>query len=357
MTLFGRLSTGKLVGLLAFAAAAATASGVALARRAQGVPGSAAKAAGNGVVVIETDLGFEGGRAAGTGMVLTPSGEVLTNNHVIDGATSVKVIVPQTGRSYTGQVLGYDISADTALVKLDGASGLATITSGDSSKLVPGRLVRAVGNAGGTGTLTTVHGQVTGLRRTITVSDDRGATQELHGLIETDAALQPGDSGGPLFVAAGRVVGMDTAVSTAGHGFFFQAPTDDAFAIPINAALRVVKQIESGRATAAVHVGPTAYLGVELGSAGAGYGYGFGFGESGTAVLVAGVVSGSPADRAGLTYGDEIVSIDGRRVASPKTVVAAVLRKKPSEKVTLTWSTRGGSTHTARIALGSGPPQ
>ena len=353
MTLFARLSRGKLVALLAFLAAAAAASGVALARRAQGVAGSAARSAGNGVVVIETDLGFEGGRAAGTGMVLTSSGEVLTNDHVIDGATTIKVIVPQTGRSYTGQVLGYDVSADTALVKLQGASGLATITGGDSSKLSPGALVRAVGNAGGTGSLTTVHGQVTGLRRTITVSDDRGATQQLRGLIEMDAALQPGDSGGPLYAAAGHVVGMDTAVSTAGHGFFFQTTTNDAYAIPINAALQVVKQIESGRGTAAVHVGPTAYLGVELGSPGPGYGYG----GSQAGALVGGVVSGSPADRAGLAYGDEILSIDGRRVTSPKTVVTAVLRRKPGGTIRLTWSTRSGGTQTARIALGSGPPQ
>ncbi len=353
MTVFRRLSTGKLVVLLAFVAAAAAASGVALARRAHGETRAAAAGAGNGIVVIETDLGFGGGRAAGTGMVLTPAGEVLTNNHVIDGAASIKVIVPQTGRSYTGHVLGYDVSADTALVKLQDASGLATVARGDSSTLSPGALVRAVGNAGGTGSLTTVRGQVTALRRSITVSDDRGATQQLHGLIETDAALQPGDSGGPLYDAAGHVVGMDTAVSTAGHGFFFQTATDDAYAIPINAALRVVRRIESGHGTAAVHVGPTAYLGVELGSPGPGYGYG----GSQAGALVGGVVSGSPADRAGLAYGDEILSIDGRRATSPKTVVAAVLRKKPGAAIRLTWSTRSGGTQTARIVLGSGPPQ
>ena len=107
-----------------------------------------------GVVVIETQLGLEGARAAGTGMVLTFSGEVLTNNHVIEGATSIKVVIPGTGRSYQATVVGYDVGEDTAVLQLRNGSGLATVAVGDSSRLTVGQLVHAVGNAGGSGSLT-----------------------------------------------------------------------------------------------------------------------------------------------------------------------------------------------------------
>ena len=146
-----------------------------------------------GVVVIDTTLGYEGGEAAGTGMVLTSTGEVLTNNHVIRGATSISVVVPQTGRRYSAVVLGYDVAGDTALLRLKGASGLATVRAGSSVQ--PGQPVTGVGNAGGTGTLSTAPGTVTGLGRSITVSDDHGGTQRLRGLIQTSTSLRPWDRG------------------------------------------------------------------------------------------------------------------------------------------------------------------
>ena len=316
---------------------------------------SVAKTSPNaGIVVIDTTLGYEGGEAAGTGMVLTSSGEVLTNNHVIKGATSITVVVPQTGRHYTASVVGYDVAADTALLKLKGASGLATVSTGSSASLERGQHVRAVGNAGGTGRLSSARGTITGLGRTITAGDDQGSSEQLHGLIETNAAVRPGDSGGPLLDSSGRVVGMDTAASTANGGFYFQNVTNDAFAIPIDKALAVVKLIESGTSSAAVHVGATGFLGVELASPGYGYGYG---GQTAGGAIVAGVVSGSPADRAGLAYGDQVTAINSRAVSSPDTVASLVLQKHPGDTITLTWIDGFGNRHRSSVTLGSGPPQ
>src|SRR5438270_7086965 len=192
---------------------------------------------GNGVVVVDTKLAYQGGAAAGTGIVLTSSGEVLTNNHVIQGATSVDVVVPGTSHHYSARVVGYDQAADVAVLQLRGASNLKTAALGDSSKLTTGQAIHAVGNAGGTGTLTPAGGTITGLGKAITVGDTQGASKRLTGLIETDAALQPGDSGGPLLTANGKVIGMDTAAST---GFGFQAASvSDSYAVPINTALRL----------------------------------------------------------------------------------------------------------------------
>ena len=113
-----------------------------------------AKPIGRGVVVIDTNLAYQGASAAGTGIVLTSSGTVLTNNHVIDGATTIKVVLPGTGRSYTAKVVGYDRTADVAVLQLQHASNLKTLSLGDSSSLTVGSLVTAYGNAGGTGSFT-----------------------------------------------------------------------------------------------------------------------------------------------------------------------------------------------------------
>ncbi len=167
-----------------------------------------------GVVVIETALDYQHAAGAGTGVVLTANGEVLTNNHVIRGATRIRVIDPRTRRRYTARVLGYSVSADIAVLQLQQASGLRTVLLGTSTGLHRGQPVTAVGNAGGTSTLVTTHGTITALGRGITAHDEQGNAQRLTGLIETDAELRPGDSGGPLLDRAGRVIGIDSAAST-----------------------------------------------------------------------------------------------------------------------------------------------
>src|SRR5437870_5118992 len=182
-------------------------------------PRAAGASPATGVVDVTTNLAYQNGAAAGTGIVLTPSGEVLTNNHVIRGATTIRVIDPSTGRGYAATVVGYSIASDVAVLRLRGAAHLRAAALGNSSSVKVGDRVTALGNAGGAGGRPDpAPGRVTGLGRSIVATDGEGRSEQLVGLIRIDAALRPGDSGGPLVSAAGRVVGMNTAASV---GFRF----------------------------------------------------------------------------------------------------------------------------------------
>jgi S1-C subfamily serine protease len=301
-----------------------------------------------GVVVIETALNYQNTAAAGTGVTLTPEGEVLTNNHVIRGATTIRVLDPRTRHRYTARVLGYSVTADIAVLKLQPASGLATALLGSSTGLRRGQAVTAVGNAGGTRMLVVTRGTITAIGRTITVGDGEGNEQRLTGLIQTNADLQPGDSGGPLLDGTGRVVGINSAASV---GFTFLSGVREGYAIPINRALSVTRQIESGRGSAEVHVGPTAFLGVAV------HPSGYYSGGYLPGALVDNVVSGGPADRAGLAPGDIITAIDGKRVSTPSGIARLIGRKKPGDTIKLIWIDRFGDRSTASVRLASGPPQ
>jgi S1-C subfamily serine protease len=313
--------------------------------------GSGQRRVGAGVVVINTNLGYQDGAAAGTGMVLSSSGEVLTNNHVIKGATIIRIVVPGTGRSYPARVVGYDVSDDVALLQAQSASNLKTISLGDSSTLTVGQAVTALGNAGGTGSLTAATGSITGLGKTISASDAGNDSEQLSGLIETDAGVQPGDSGGPLLNKAGQAIGMDTAASAGSP--FASDTASDAYAIPIDKAVAIAKQIESGEESTTVHVGGTAFLGVQVESADAGYGYG----DSGSGAAIAAVVPNGPAASAGLEAGDVITAIDGSTVTSPSAVASIVLTKQPDTTVTVAYTDQYGTNHTANLTLANGPAQ
>ena len=280
---------------------------------------AAPSAATTGVVVVNTRLAYGGGGGAGTGVVLTSSGTVLTNNHVIRGAGTVRVTVPSSGRTYTATVAGYSVSKDIAVLELRDAQGLATVQTGNSNTVDVGDSVTAVGNAGGTGKLTTKRGKVTGLSESITVRNVDGEPFTLPGLIETTAPLRSGDSGGPL-LAGDRVIGIDAA---AGGGFFFRGSAQ-GYAIPINRALKIAGQIEAGRSSSTVHVGPTAFLGVGLQPASA-------VGDDVSGALVERVASGTPAAKAGIGANDLITSFAGKPVSSPaslrKLVLQAVARQ------------------------------
>ena len=175
------------------------------------------------LVDINTNLSYEDEQAAGTGMVLTSSGLILTNNHVIDGATSISATDVGNGKTYTAKVVGYDRTGDVAVIKLVDASGLRTVSTSTGTAAV-GQAVVGVGNAGGTGgTPSAAGGSITAMNQSITASDDGGGNSEnLTGLIETNAGIQPGDSGGSLVNTSGQVIGMDTAASAGlglpGHG-------------------------------------------------------------------------------------------------------------------------------------------
>jgi S1-C subfamily serine protease len=296
-----------------------------------------------GVVTVQTRLGFVGAAAAGTGMVLSPSGVVLTNNHVIRGATTIRVTVPSTSRTYPARVVGYDIADDVAVLQLQDASGLATVTLGDSSGIRAHQAVTAVGNAGGTGTLTTEPGTITAVGRSITVNDEQGGIARLRGLIETDAALRPGDSGGPLLDQGGKVIGMNSAASAT---FAFNGAGGEGYAIPVNRASAIATQIRAGRRSANVHIGATPFLGVGIEDQ-----------PDTTGGLVTAVASGSPADRAGVAAGDTIVSFDGRSVHTRAGLITLLLRKQPGAKARLAWLDQVGNRAARTITLASGPPQ
>ena len=322
--------------------ATAIASGVALAR-------TTATRIGTGVVVIRTTLGYQDASAAGTGMVLTSSGEILTNNHVIRGATKITVLIPGTGRAYSASVVGYDVADDVALLRVSGASNLATVTTAESSKVAVGDRITAVGNAGGTGTLSTATGSVTALQQSIVVNDDSGGAARLTGLVGVNANVVAGDSGGPLLNSAGAVIGMNTAGST---GYVSRYSSDtQAYAIPIAKALSVVRQIEAGRASTRIHIGATSFLGIQVGSSLRNSDYT----PSGT--VIAGVLRGSPAASAGFSPGDVITAIDGRATSSPNSITAAILAKKPGTKVTIRLTDSSGVERSTTVTLTSGPAQ
>ena len=317
-----------------------------------------------GLVDIVSTLGYQNAEAAGTGMVVTSTGEVLTNNHVIDGATSIKATDVGNGRTYTATVVGYDKTDDVAVLQLRGASGLSTVSFGNSSDVTAGGTVVALGNAGGKGgTPSVAAGTVTALNQAITASDEgSGNSESLTGMIQTNADIQAGDSGGALVNAEGQVIGMNTAASSSSEmsSPFGQSSSSsssqsdtEGFAIPINKALSIAGEIEAGDASSTVHIGATGFLGVEIGSSSNSFIPGGEQDSSG--VTVEGTLSGSPAAQAGLSAGDVIDSVNGHAVSSSSDVQSAIGQDHPGDKVSVAWTDQYGQTHTATVALANGP--
>ena len=321
------------------------------------------------LVDVTSTLGYQGAKAMGTGIVLTSNGEILTNNHVINGATSVSVTDIGNGKTYKATVVGYDVSQDIAVLQLSGASGLTTATTGDSSMVKVGDNVVALGNAGGVGgTPSVAAGSVTALNQSITASDEGAATSEqLSGLIETNADIQAGDSGGSLVNSYGQVIGVDTAASSGsgfqmgngfggnGNGFgdngssnsnSGQASTTQGYAIPINTALSIAHQIEAGQASSTVHLGSTAFLGVGIADSSQ---------QGSSGVTIAGAESGTPAANAGLTQGDVITSVAGQAVSSGTSIQQVLGAHHPGDKVSIAWTDASGQSHTATVTLANGP--
>jgi S1-C subfamily serine protease len=338
------------------------------------------------VDVVSTE-GDQGAVAAGTGIVLTSDGTVLTNNHVIRGATSIKVTDVGNGRTYTAKVVGYDASKDVAVIKLQNAHGLTTAALGDSSTVRTGDSVTALGNAGGKGgTPSVAAGSVTDLNQSITASDEGSGVnaEQLTGLIETNANIQPGDSGGALVNSYGQVIGMNTAASS---GAQVQSASSQAavqaYAIPIDKAETIAQQIENGQGSSSVHIGATAFLGIESGGSsssgsgsgdsggfggfgGFGQGDGSGFGGFGqgdgssnggtsSGVSISGTLSGSPADNAGLAEGDTITSVAGQSVSSATDISQILVKYHPGDKISISWVDQSGQSQTATVTLASGP--
>ncbi|HXY43005.1 MAG TPA: trypsin-like peptidase domain-containing protein [Acidimicrobiales bacterium] len=303
------------------------------------------------LVDVKVTDGDEGIVAEATGMVLSASGVVLTNNHVIDGATSIQATDVGNHRTYPARVVGYDLAGDTAVLQLQGASGLATVVIGNSSAVRVGARVVAIGNAGGTGgTPSVATGSVTALQQSIVaVNDVTSATEQLSGLIETNSPIQPGDSGGPLVTAAGDVIGMDTAASSS---YSFSGESTQGYAIPIATARGIAQQIRKGEASARVHIGPTAFLGVAVAT----YSEGFRPGAAGaTEVVVLGVVGGTAAERLGIVAGDVITSLEGKSVSTASQLTTLMQQQHPGASVRIGWMDVSGGSHTASAVLGTGP--
>jgi S1-C subfamily serine protease len=305
-----------------------------------------------GVVDIVTTVGFGQGEAAGTGIVLTSDGTILTNNHVISGSTSIKVTVLATGRTYTANVVGTSATNDIAVLRLEGAGGLATAPMGSSAGVTVGDEVTGVGNAGNEPGTAASPGTVTALDQQITAGDGSGDGETLTGLIQTDAAIASGDSGGPLLDASGRVIGIDTAAQTDRTG-----QTVAGYAIPIDHALDIASQILAGTDNATVSQGVPAFHGVQTSAAGDGQFGGWAPQSSGYAagVTIAGVVADSAAERAGLSAGDTITALDGTSVGGTEELTAALGEHEPGDRVAIVWTDGSGAEHTATVTLGEGP--
>ncbi|HTT54614.1 MAG TPA: trypsin-like peptidase domain-containing protein [Streptosporangiaceae bacterium] len=315
-----------------------------------------------GVVDINSVLRYENGAAAGTGIVLSANGLVLTNNHVVDGSTSLHATSVGTGKTYTARVIGVDPVDDVALIRLVGASGLKTVQVGDSSKVTLGTGVVAIGNAGGTGGRPTVSsGAITSLNRTITASDSgSGANSEtLHGMLQTNAPIAAGDSGGPLSNAAGQVIGMDTAANSQTLG---GTGTDQGFAIPIDHALTIARQIAGGKAAPNILLGASGFMGVGvdsisdaqqcLASSGVGVNYQV---PAKSGALVCSVYQGTPAAKAGVAAGDVITSVNGQQVSSANELTTIMRKYRPGSTISLGYVSTGPQSHTSSLTLISGP--
>jgi S1-C subfamily serine protease len=309
-----------------------------------------------GIVNIDTTLA-NGREAAGTGMVITSSGEVLTNNHVIEGASKIRLEIGATGDVHTASVVGYDVTDDVALLRIADVSNLKAIPVGNSSGVQVNDPVVAIGNAlGRFGPPTAVGGVVTGVGRTITAGDTAADTETLSDMIQIQAAIQPGDSGGPLVDRSAKVIGMNTAADTGSNRFGYRTGSA-GFAIPIDKAMSIVHQIEAGDGSGNVHLGSgRALLGVALDPSANGGQFGGLGSDAASGAVVAQVQSGGAADSAGLKAGDVIVSVDGTSIGSAAELRTALQHHNPGDKVKLGWLDSSGAPREATVMLDSGPP-
>jgi len=294
---------------------------------------TASTAQSSGVVLIDTVVDYDEGEAAGTGLVLTSDGTVVTNHHVVAGATSITVTVPSTGKKYDATVVGYSTSRDVAVLKLTDASGLSTVSTDPT--VSSGEAVTAVGNAEGAGELTAAAGEVLRRRTTIDVSGDDGTSEHLTNLIETDADVVSGDSGGALLDGDNEVVGMNVAASTG-------TSQVTGYAIPISRVLRIEAKILAGTASSTITIGSRAALGVQVAT-------------GSTTPTVAGVVSGGAADKAGIGAGDTITSVGGTSVATFDALSKALTAYRPGDQVRVGWTDTDGTARSTTVTLGTAP--
>ena len=303
--------------------------------------------------VVSIDVKSNGNEDEGTGMIISSTGEVITNNHVIElyseGGDTGTITVTEYGqtKALPTTLVGYDQSKDVALLKITNGANLPTITFGNSSKAVVGDAVVAIGNALGlaAGTPTVTQGIVSALGRSVTAGGEGTETETLQNMIQTDAAINPGNSGGPLIDTSGQVIGMNTAVAgTTSDGTSSQ---NIGFAIPAASVEALISQLEKGGQSG----NGGGYLGVDITSLTPALRQQYGFTPTSGAVILS-VVSGSPADKAGLVEGDVIVDIDGTAITSSDDLQKVVQGDKAGQSVTITYYV-GDSKRTTKATLGT----
>lgn len=293
-----------------------------------------------GVVIIESEL--TDATSAGTGMVLSSDGYVLTNYHVVQSSTTIYAKVAITGGTYEATMVGHDATNDIALLKLTDASGLDTVTV-DSDAVAVGDSVTAVGNSNGQGYLSAADGAITDTATTVTVESELATSGEetLTDVYETTSQAVPGDSGGPLYDSEGEV----TAMTTAGEqksGYGASSTTLRSWAIPIAKAMSIVDKIKSGDESGTVEIGPKAYLGVNVQ-------------ESTGGLSVSSVEDDGPAARAGIGTGDRILSVNDTAVATENELSTVLAGLEPGDDTTVEITTATGSSQTVHVTLGESP--
>ncbi len=295
------------------------------------------------VVQIDTTIDYQHAIGAGTGFVLNPNGEVITNFHVVQGADVITAHNVGTGQSFPVDLIGYDRTHDIALLQLRGAGGLPTAPLGNSGQIAIGEPAVAIGNANPGSPPTREAGTITELDRTIDAKDAlTGSSDELTGLIEVAANVRAGDSGGPLVNGAGQVIGI-TVAATVNYRF---APGGKGFAIPINQALAIADQIRARAPSDTVHIGPPTLLGVGVAA-----------GDQDAdvpGVIIREALRGGAAEQAGLVDGDVLTSIDGAPLDSATTLTRMLDRHYPGDVIDLAWIDRSGQERTGKATLTAG---
>jgi len=283
-----------------------------------------------------------------SGIVLTSSGSVLTTNDVIRGAATIRVTDSDNGRTYTATVAGYDETADVAVLKLEGASGLSTAPLGNSALAKAGEPATAYASLGFRGApLLSARGRILLPQQDFVEENMDGSLGlELPGLLSDDAPAGPEFVGGPLVGPAGTVIGINVL----GRESYGLRPIGLEGAIPIDRARSIAATIAAGKPSREIHIGPTAMLGLTL--------------EPGdlyqgltTGVTVLTVIHDSPLDKAGLSPGDIIESFAGKAVTAPSDLTNLLLASKPGRQVELVWVGPSGGVHKASMQLTAGPPQ
>jgi putative serine protease PepD len=303
--------------------------------------------------VVSIDVKNQGQEDQGTGMIITADGLVVTNNHVIALANPGGTITVTSSGSTKEQpavLVGTDPSNDVALLRIEGASGLTPVTFGNSDKLEVGDAAVAIGNALGlaAGTPTVTSGIISALGRTVTAGDSSSSsTETLTNMIQTDAAINPGNSGGPLLDANGSVIGMNTAVAGSSLGSSAQ---NIGFAITSAKIRSLLPQLKKGGNSTAAGGG---FMGVQIASVTPDLRSQYNLTPMSGAVILD-VVSGSPAEKAGLRQGDVLVNVDGKQITSAEQVTAVTRSLKPGDVIEVTY-VRGTERSTTKVTLGTPP--